>query len=108
MLNKLRKLFTGTDDSLLTDALKNGAFLVDVRTPAEYASGSVQGAINIPLAEVSAQINKFKGKDRIVVFCQSGSRSQRAKAVLEHYGLPHVVNGGSWIKVKRLTHQQAL
>lgn len=70
--------------------------MVDVRTPAEFAEGSVKGATNIPLDEVEHQIDKFKGKKNIVVFCRSGSRSSQAKTVLEKNGFSNVTNGGTW------------
>ena len=35
-------LFGKTDNSQLTEVIKEGAFLVDVRTPAEFSAGSVK------------------------------------------------------------------
>ena len=70
-----------------------GALMVDVRTPEEFASGSVKGAINIPLNEVESRINEFKGKPAVVVFCRSGNRSGQAKEILENNGIKNVING---------------
>lgn len=70
-----------------------GALMVDVRTPEEFASGSVKGAINIPLDEVENRINEFKGKPAVVVFCRSGNRSGQAKEILENNGIKNVING---------------
>jgi rhodanese-related sulfurtransferase len=75
---------------------KKEIFYVDVRTPAEFAQGSVKGAVNIPLDQIEKQLVKFKGKKNIVVFCRSGNRSSQAKAILEQYGITNVSNGGSW------------
>ncbi|WP_396177489.1 rhodanese-like domain-containing protein [Flavobacterium sp.] len=75
---------------------KKEIFYVDVRTPAEFAQGSVKGAVNIPLDQIEKQLAKFKGKKNIVVFCRSGSRSSKAKAILEQNGIINVTNGGSW------------
>lgn len=91
---------SNSNSNELTDALKNEPFLVDVRTPGEYASGTVQGAVNIPLQEVPNRIAEFKGKDNIIVFCRSGSRSGQAKRILESAGITEVVNGGPWQKVR--------
>lgn len=93
-------LFGNNDNSKLSEFIKEGAFLVDVRTPAEYATGSVRGAVNIPLDTLPRQLAKFKGKDRIVVFCKSGGRSSQAKMVLEQNGFRNVVNGGTWLNVQ--------
>ena len=80
----------------LKQTTKNETFYVDVRTPTEFAQGSVKGAINIPLDQIENQLAKFKGKKNIVVFCRSGSRSSQAKAILEQNGFTNVTNGGSW------------
>lgn len=101
MLNFLKRLFGGGNDSL-SQAISEGAFLVDVRTPAEFKSGSVKGAINIPLDSISSQLTKFKNKKHIVVFCRSGMRSSQAKAVLEKNGFDNVLNGGTWNNVANL------
>jgi rhodanese-related sulfurtransferase len=77
-------------------AAKKEIFYVDVRTPAEFAQGSVKGAENIPLDQIEKQLVKFKGKKNIIVFCRSGSRSSQAKAILEQNGIINVTNGGSW------------
>jgi rhodanese-related sulfurtransferase len=71
---------------------KKETFYVDVRTPAEFAQGSVKGAVNIPLDQIEKQLAKFKGKKNIVVFCRSGSRSSKAKAILEQNGITNVTN----------------
>ena len=75
---------------------KNEIFYVDVRTPAEFAQGSVKGAINIPLDQIENQLAKFKDKKNIVVFCRSGNRSSQAKVILEQNGFTNINNGGSW------------
>ncbi|RQP08369.1 MAG: rhodanese-like domain-containing protein [Parapedobacter sp.] len=89
-------LFGSTDNSQLTDAIKDGAYLVDVRTPAEFSAGSVKGAVNIPLDKVPTELSKFEGKENIVVFCRSGNRSGQAKSILEQNGFQNVINGGTW------------
>lgn len=92
-------IFGKADNSRLTEAIKDGAFLVDVRTPAEFSTGSVQGAVNIPLDKITSQLVKFKGKKNIVVFCRSGNRSEQAKSILKQNGFQNVINGGTWQNV---------
>src|SRR5690554_452465 len=98
-------LFGKTDNSQLTEVIKDGAFLVDVRTPAEFSAGSVKGAVNIPLDKVPSQLSKFKGKKNIIVFCRSGSRSGQAKSILENNGLQNVINGGTWQNVNQAANE---
>lgn len=89
------------NNSQLSEAIKHGAFLVDVRTPAEFSSGSVKGAVNIPLDTLQSQLHRFKNKKGIVVFCRSGARSGQAKSILEQNGYREVINGGTWQDVNR-------
>ncbi|WP_425636614.1 rhodanese-like domain-containing protein [Algoriphagus yeomjeoni] len=95
-------MFGTTDNSKLSEAIQEGAFLVDVRSPGEFASGSVKGSVNVPLDEIGSQLTKFKDKKNIVVFCQSGNRSRQAKSILERNGIQNVINGGSWSNVNQL------
>ncbi|MBK7098250.1 MAG: rhodanese-like domain-containing protein [Sphingobacteriales bacterium] len=101
MLGFLKKLFS--DNSAELEAIINdGAYLVDVRTTGEFRSGSVKGAVNIPLNTLQSNLSKFKNKKNVVVFCASGMRSSQAKAILSRNGVPNVHNGGAWHKVNRL------
>lgn len=85
----------------LEQAIKDGALLVDVRSPAEFRSGSVPGAINIPLDTITQQLSRFKGAKNIVVFCRSGNRSRMAEQILKQNGYTMVVNGGTWQQVRQ-------
>lgn len=102
MFGLLKNLFSQPDNSAVLEALRGKPFLVDVRTPGEFASGSVQGAVNIPLDEVASRLKEFKGKESIIVFCRSGNRSAQAKAILDRNGIPNVLNGGTWDQVAAL------
>lgn len=82
------------------------SFLVDVRTPDEFAEGSVVGAVNIPLNEIESRIKEFEGKSEIIVFCRSGNRSSQAQSILQQHGIQHVVNGGTWQQVAQTMQQQ--
>jgi len=86
----------GTDENVDLKALiDNGAYLVDVRSKPEFQSGSVKGAVNIPLETIAQRADDLKNKENIIVFCRSGNRSAQAKRVLESKGLTNVYNGGS-------------
>ena len=91
----LSGLFGTKDNTILSEAIKKGAYLVDVRMPGEFSSGSVKGAVNIPLGSLQNQLSKLKGKKNIVVFCRSGARSSQAKSILEKSGFENVINGGA-------------
>jgi phage shock protein E len=97
-----KKLFGFGNNDALKAVLAQRPFLVDVRTPEEFSTGSVTGAVNIPLGSIPANLSKFKDKKHIVVFCRSGMRSGQAKNILESNGYSNVVNGGTWNNVKQL------
>jgi len=106
MFGLLSQLLGQSGNIELREAVKNGAFLVDVRTPGEFAGGSVPGAVNIPLDQVSAQLGRFKGKNGVVVFCRSGARSGQAKSILEQNRIPNVINGGGWENVNKVVNEK--
>ena len=89
-------MFGGDSNDNLAKLVNGGAFLVDVRTPEEFAEGNVIESTNIPLDQVAVNLDKFKGKENIVVFCRSGNRSGQAKNILEQNGFTNVTNGGTW------------
>lgn len=69
-------------------------FLLDVRTPEEYADGHIAGSINIPLAELSTQLSQVPMNIPVVVYCRSGNRSAQAAALLKEAGYTQVLNMG--------------
>jgi rhodanese-related sulfurtransferase len=89
-------VFGGNSNDNLATLVNGGAFLVDVRTPEEFAEGNVKESTNIPLDQVAVNLDKFNGKENIVVFCRSGNRSGQAKNILEQNGFTNVTNGGTW------------
>ena len=96
MFGIFKNMFSKKDTTQMEKIIKEGAFLVDVRTAAEFAEGHVKGSTNIPLDQVASQLEKFKGKKQIIVFCRSGNRSGQAKMILEQNGIKNVTNGGTW------------
>lgn len=94
-MNILQQLFGGGNTTDLTTLIEQGAFLVDVREPGEFAQGSAKAAVNIPLGSLPNQLAKFKDKKHIIVFCRSGNRSGQAKKFLDQHGFKNVVNGGT-------------
>ncbi len=72
-----------------------GSVLLDVRTPAEYAQGHIEGAINLPLDALEDIENAVPDKDTpVFVYCHSGARSGRAAAYLKGRGYAAVRNIG--------------
>ena len=77
--------------------VKEGAVILDVRTPGEYASGHIKGSINIPVDQLRNNMGKLKSKQTpIITCCASGMRSASAKSILASAGYEKVFNGGGW------------
>jgi rhodanese-related sulfurtransferase len=71
---------------------KADVFILDVRTPREYNSGHIPGAINIGHKEISARLDELKpymDKD-VVVYCELGVRARMAQTTLTKAGFPRV------------------
>ncbi len=100
-MNIFKQLFGGTANTDLKQVIEEGAFLVDVRSPGEFAEGHVKGSVNIPLDKVPFQLSQFRNKKNIIVFCRSGNRSGQAKSILEQSGITNVINGGTWDQVNQ-------
>lgn len=76
--------------------VEEGAKLVDVRSPAEFGSGHLPGAINIPVQEIGAKLKQLGPRDgTLVLYCASGARSAMARSVLKRQGFEKVHNLGS-------------
>jgi len=71
--------------------------LIDVRTPAEFATGHLDGAINIDVqsADFDERIAQLDPAADYVVYCRSGNRSGQAITRMESLGFSKLVNGGS-------------
>ncbi|MBE6031275.1 MAG: rhodanese-like domain-containing protein [Firmicutes bacterium] len=70
--------------------------ILDVRTPAEYESGHIPGAINVANETIgSKDIEELPDKDQVIfVYCRSGNRSKEASAKLTKLGYTNIVEFG--------------
>jgi adenylyltransferase/sulfurtransferase len=107
-------LYKNITPAQLTEMLdtKPAPFLLDVREPFELAAfGAIPGVINIPMQEIPQRLDDLPSdrSERIVVICQSGSRSAEIAAFLARKGYTHLFNlqGGTyaWLNGKGPTQQ---
>ena len=85
----------------IAQKIKEGATIIDVRTPEEFKSGHVKGSINIPLDKVQGQLGKINKNKPVITCCRSGARSGMAADVLKRNGF-ECYNGGAWTTVRGL------
>jgi phage shock protein E len=84
--------------------LKQGALLIDVRSPGEFSSGHLPGAINIPLDQVGVALPKrVTDKSQVLLLhCLSGTRSGIARMKLKRLGYAKVFNLGSLARARKI------
>lgn len=75
-----------------------GVIIVDVRTPEEFASGHIEGALNIDFnsGNFENEITRLNPSETYAVYCRSGSRSGQAASIMHKAGFHDVsnLNGG--------------
>lgn len=79
---------------------------IDVREPSEFASGHVDGAINIPLGSIgesNTELDELPKDRKIVLYCRSGARASLAKEQLQAMGYSNVENGINQEEIRRTT-----
>lgn len=77
--------------------LAEGTVVIDVRTPAEFATGHLEGALNIDIQspDFFAQISALDPEADYFIYCRSGNRSGQAISQMSNLGFTSMVNGGS-------------
>jgi rhodanese-related sulfurtransferase len=80
------------DAAGVRDLAGEGATLVDVREPDEYAAGHISGAIQIPLGTLQANLDRIPRDRPAVTYCTMGERSASAASILERNGFAAVRN----------------
>ena len=84
----------GSVSSTSDVAVKADAVIIDVRTPAEFAEGHVDGAINLDLegGVFEAEYSKLDTSKSYIVYCRSGRRSGVAASILRDNGFVDIVD----------------
>jgi len=66
--------------------------LLDVRTPGEYKSGTIDGAVNIPHTQLRQRLDEIPRDKKVVLFCAVGERAYVAYRILVQNGFENLVN----------------
>lgn len=84
--------------------LQAGARVIDVRSLAEFNSGHVPNALNIPFDEIGRRIGAVVPDKTtpLLVYCLSGGRSAIAKGTLRRQGYTQVQNLGSLKRARQI------
>ncbi len=71
-------------------------FLLDVRTPQEFAAGNIPGAVNVPVDELRSRLGELPRDREIAIYCQVGQRGYLATRILCQAGFSAVNMGGGY------------
>jgi rhodanese-related sulfurtransferase len=86
--NRPQRLVTGGEARRL---IADGALLVDVRSPREFANGHLPGALNVPIDEFDAHVDELINRHKpMVLYCAAGVRCNKAAQLLTEAGAPGV------------------
>jgi rhodanese-related sulfurtransferase len=78
--------------------------ILDVRSPMEYQSGHINGAINIPVDEMAYRMDELKAlTPPFILYCRSGARSSMAAHYMTQAGFTEVYNAGGLADMHILT-----
>lgn len=95
----LLNLLFGNKQDMIKEFQTRGAIILDVRTPGEYNQGAIKGSKNIPLQNITSQINTIKKLNKpVITCCASGMRSGSAASILKSNGI-EAINGGGWMSL---------
>ncbi len=81
--------------------LKQGATVIDVRTPQEFAQQRVAGALNVPLESLADNLDQLPS-GTLLLHCKSGMRSNMAAGLLRKKGYQEVYNLGGFDRAKSI------
>ena len=88
----------------IPEQVAQGAVIIDTRTPEEFSSGHIDGAVNIPYDRILESIETHvpHKSDPVIVYCRSGKRSGMAKNTLDKSGYAQVLDAGSMKRLNEL------
>ncbi len=84
----------------MQEAMKQGAILLDVRTPEEYQDGHLDGSINKPFFSLRIQLKTLKRERPFIVVCHDGKTSEAAAFLLLKNKIAATVLKGGMMGVK--------
>lgn len=81
-------------DEVVKEMSNPDSVIIDVRIKDQFDAGHIDGALNIPLADIDANMDKFKSLNgkKIIFYCNTGKQSSQAAKKLEEKGIKNVFN----------------
>ena len=101
MYKALKQLFGIGPTVDLAGLIRDGAIVLDVRTPDEFEKAHFTGALNIPIETLRDNLHRLPKDATIIACCNDGSKSWYAKNLLDASGYPRVYDIGNWLKLRQ-------
>jgi len=95
LLDGIKQLLGLGPKADFAELYKDGALILDVRTPQEFKTGHIAKSKNISVQELAKKLDKLPKDKVIITCCASGMRSGAAKSMLKAKGF-EAYNGGAW------------
>jgi phage shock protein E len=88
---------------LLAGAALAKDVVIDVRTPQEFQSGHIEGALNLPHDSIAQDITRAKvaKDDHVILYCKSGRRADVALGTLKGLGYSNIENYGGFEQAQK-------
>lgn len=101
------EIFKITSEQIETTFENSSYIIIDVREDYEYNKEHVVDAINISLNEIEKVAEKYPKSTNIIVYCQSGNRSNKAAEKLIELGFLHIydLGGIDTITLKKVSEE---
>jgi molybdopterin/thiamine biosynthesis adenylyltransferase len=93
VLRQIKSRIDEVDPTAVREQVSNGAVVVDVREPEEWAAGHIPGAKHVPRSYLESRIEGTvpDHAQHVIVYCASGNRSAWAtRTLIEDLGYEHV------------------
>ncbi|MCU7613707.1 rhodanese-like domain-containing protein [Chryseobacterium sp. GMJ5] len=90
-----------TLDDGLDQKIKKGAVILDVRTEKEFATGHIDGSVNISLGTIRERYTELDPDKTYITVCSHGLRSVKVEHILKEKGFKKVYNGGAWVDLQK-------
>jgi phage shock protein E len=90
-----------TPDELREKRMQDAGVLIDVRTPAEYEAGHIEGASNVDFlgGQFATEFEQYDKSKTYYLYCASGNRSGKAAQLMIDAGFVNVFNAGGFVEL---------
>src|SRR6476661_3264795 len=93
VLRQIKSRIDEVDPAVVREQVSNGATVIDVREPEEWAAGHIPGAVHVPKSYLESRIEGAvpNRSQHVILYCASGNRSAWAtRTMLEDLGYDNV------------------